>query len=293
LPNLRTTDQVFQIPPIEEIVETLLVEAGCAQRLPTDENQLLDFLELRQMSFDFMQDSELRPAAKPQAPAREIRAVLSLNDRVVATQPGLNPKRKRFGILHEVGHFINHEHLQKLFYDTDETLSWWTRLRIEREANEVAAQLLFQGNRFTEEALGHPLSVRTAVDLAPKYDASFESALWRYTERHALPCALIVFDKANASSAEGMDDYEPEYKLQYTITSAPFRKEFFSGLQANEGTTPQSELLPVGHWGIKHVVEREIVVNGGEKQWTFDTEVVSNGYKVFQFILPPKESLGR
>jgi len=37
--------------------------------------------------------------------------------------------------------------------------------RIEREANEIAAELLFQGNRFTEEALSLPASVRSVTDL--------------------------------------------------------------------------------------------------------------------------------
>lgn len=287
--KLKITDETLQIPPTEEIVEALLVEAGCADCFPTDESRILDFLDLRQLSFDFMEDVE--PKAKRHGAGKEIRAVLSLNDRAIATQPGLNPKRKRFGIFHEIGHFINHEHLQRIFYDTDETLSWWTRLRMEREANEVAAQLVFQGNRFTEEALAAPLSARTALQLAPKYDASYESALRRYTERHVLPCALIVFDKVKASASDDIEDEEPEYTVQYTITSAPFRKAYFSGLQVTGRSIPQSELLPAGpHWGINHHVEREMSVQGNRQDWQFDTELFSNGYKVFQFIVRESKS---
>ncbi len=286
--KLRISNENLQIPPLEEIVETLLVEAGCAH-LPTDESRLLDFLNLRQLCFDFMNDPEL-PLDRS-ALTKDIRAVLSLNDRVVATQPGLNPKRKRFGILHEIGHFINHEHLQKLFYDTDETLSWWTRSRMEREANETAAQLLFQGNRFTEEALSFPLSARTPINLAPAFDASYESSLRRYTERHVMPCALIVFDKIhNREMSEDIEDSTPEFKLQYTITSAAFRKVYFSGLEAS-GPIPQSDLLPEGpHWGVSHISENALQVRGKQKQWTFESEVLSNGYKVFQFVVRESKS---
>jgi len=286
LENLSVSDKTLQVPPLEEIVETLLVEAGCGAP-PTNENRLLDFLNLRQLSFDFMQDPELARVAVKQ----DIRAVLSLNHRVVATQPGLNPKRKRFGILHEIGHFINHEHLQKLFYDTDETLSWYTHVRIEREANETAAQLLFQGNRFTEEAISLPLSAHTPIKLAPTFDASYEASLRRYTERHVLPCALIVFDKKKTAKLPGdTEDDIPELRLQYTITSAPFRRKYFSGLEAGSSVL-ETDLLPDGsHWGTSNIVEGTLNVRGNERNWVFETEVFSNGYKIFQFLVRETKS---
>jgi hypothetical protein len=43
----------------DEILETLLVEAGAAGELPTDEERLLSFLGLEQMSFAFMHELDL------------------------------------------------------------------------------------------------------------------------------------------------------------------------------------------------------------------------------------------
>lgn len=293
MPKFQTTSDQLQLPLPQEIAEALLVEAGTANELPTSESKLMQFLGLQQLSFDFMHELDFVPQAAG-APV-EIRAALSLNDRLVATQAGLSSKRKRWGMFHEIAHFILPEHRDKLFFvDSDATLSWWTRARIEREANEIAAELLFQGSRFTEEALSAPTSVRTPIDLAPRYGASFESAFRRYTERHVIPCALIVFDKV----ARELDDGEPEdaeYKIHYTITSPSFRKNYFSALQVKDGSTVKgTELLKKKvWWAPQDVIEAEFSVarGGNEKPWHFHSEIFTNSYKVFQFVLPPKESL--
>jgi Zn-dependent peptidase ImmA (M78 family) len=284
MPILRTSSTSPQLPSPSEIVETLLLESGAADGLPTSEGRLLDCLQLKQLSFDFMNELDFIP--KSQKKAMDLRAALSFNDRLVAVQSGLARPRRRFGILHEIGHFIHPEHVQTLFLDTDRTLSWWEHARIEREANEMAAELLFQGNRFTEEALSAPTSARTVFELAPRYGASYESALRRYTERHVLPCALIVFDRVKQASDEEIE--EPEYHVQYTIASKPFRAAYFSGVET-EGSTKRSELIESSTvWGIDQITERELEVESSEKgKWTFETEVFSNGYKIFQLIVRP------
>jgi Zn-dependent peptidase ImmA (M78 family) len=284
--KFQTTSDTLQTPSRQEIVEALLVEAGTANRLPTDEDKLLGFLKLEQLSFDFMHELDFLP--ETQKRSLDLRAALSFNDRLVATQSGLNDKRKRFGIFHEIGHFILPEHRNKLFFvDNDATLSWWTRAQLEREANEIAAEILFQGNRFTEEALSSPTSVRTVTDLAPKFGASYESAMRRYVERHVLPCAVVVLDKVHHDSEEQEFD-ESEYKIHYTITSPSFRKKYFSALQIKGGTIKGSELCGKSRWwGVDDIVEHKITVG----DWHFKTEIFSNGYKIFQFVLPHKAAL--
>jgi Zn-dependent peptidase ImmA (M78 family) len=284
--KFQPTSDTAQIPTRQEIVEALLQEAGTADHLPTDEDRLLGYLKLEQLTFDFMHELDFLPETQKQT--LDLRAALSFNDRLVATQSGLSDKRKRFGIFHEIGHFILPEHRSKLFLDDDATLSWWTKARIEREANEIAAELLFQGNRFTEEALSLPTSVRTVTDLAPKYGASYESAVRRYTERHALPCAVVVLNKVRRDSDE-MEFEDSEYKVHYTITSPPFRKRYFSALEIRGGGAIKgSELCGKTRWrGVDDVVEHRMTVG----EWHFETEIFSNGYKIFQFVLPAKAAL--
>jgi Zn-dependent peptidase ImmA (M78 family) len=261
----------------DEIVHTLLVHAGVSGHLPTNENLLLDYLGLRQLSFDFM--NELEFVDNSSSPPTNLRAALSLNDRLVAVQSGLGRKRGRFSVLHEIGHFVLPEHRDRLFLDTDETLSWWTKLRLEREANKMAADLLFQGQRFTDEALDLPIAIQSVLDLAPRYAASYEAALRRLVERHVLPCAVIVYDKVAKTTETDFED--DRFRIQYTVTSEPFRKRFFSGVHTKEESLPGAELYNPRRWG--DIIKENLKVDS----WRFDTELFSNGYKIFQLIVRP------
>lgn len=175
----------------------------------------------------------------------------------------------------------------------DQTLSWWTKARLEREANKFAADLLFQGNLFTEQAISLDTSIRTVIDLAPQYGASYEAALRRYTETHMMPCALLVYDKIAKTEDSFVED--DDYHMQYIITSTPFRKLYFSGVQMTEEKCKAAEIYsPNLTWRVGKVAEKEIVIDGDEKEkWRFETEVFNNGYKIFQFLKRPIQTKAR
>lgn len=280
--KLRTAARAEQDIGADEILETLLVEAGTAGKLPTAHKRLLDFLGLEQLSFDFMNEVQFLDSSNK--PTGEIRAALHLAKRAVATQSGMGDKRERFCVFHEIAHCVLPEHNLKIFVDNDQTLSLWTKARLEREANRFAADLLFQGNLFTEQALSLDTSIGTAVELAPHYGASYEAALRRYTETHVMPCALLVYDKFGRSDNSFVED--DDYHIHYTITSAPFRKLYFSGIQMTAEKCKAAEIYsPNQSWSVGRIAEKELVVESeGKEKWRFETEVFSNGYKIFQFM---------
>jgi Zn-dependent peptidase ImmA (M78 family) len=278
--KLRTTTNSPESIAPEEIIETLLVEAGAAGELPTSETRLLKFLELEQMSFDFMHEVDFLND-QGNVPA-DLRAALSLNDRVVATQAGMGEKRTRFSIFHEIGHSVLPEHRERIFVDNDQTMSWWTKARLEREANQFAADLLFQGSRFTEEALSSPTSLQTPMDLSPKYGASYEASFRRYVERHVVPCAVIVHDRVSKNDQSFVED--DEYKIQYTITSGPFQRLYFSGQLTSDPSKAAELFKSSDYWKVGQIVESEVVIEAPSKRWVFEAEVFSNGYKIFQFL---------
>ncbi len=269
----------------QEILETLLVEAGTSGVLPTDEERLLRFLGLQQLSLDFM--NEVDWVSQGGTVPGELRAALHLDERVVATQSGLGEKRTRFSIFHEIAHCVLPEHLERLFVDTDRTLGWWAKARMEREANQFAADLLFQGHLFTEYALSMSTSLTSVLGLAPKFGASYEAALRRYTELHVEPCALIVYERLPRPE----DGYveEDDYRVQYTVTSDSFRKTYFSAIQVSGGKCKASEIVGTqSGWSLSSVVERELAIDReGHSPWRFETEVFTNSYKVFQFVRRP------
>jgi hypothetical protein len=289
--RLQTAAKPEQDIAADEILDTLLVEAGAAGELPTDHKKLVGFLGLEQLSFDFMNEVDfLGLSSKPNG---EIRAALHLAKRAIATQSGIGDKRERFCVFHEIAHCVLPEHNLKLFVDNDQTLSWWTKARLEREANRFAADLLFQGSLFTEQALSLDTSIETVVQLAPQYGASYEAALRRYAETHVMPCALFVYDKVAKSDESFVED--DDYHIQYAITSAPFRKLYFSGIQMTEKKCKAAEIYsPNESWSVGRVAEKELVIETeGKEKWRFETEVFSNGYKIFQFLKRPLTTKAR
>lgn len=264
---------------VKEIVDTLLLESGVDRKLPTNQAALLEFLGLEQLSFDFMTDLEFMGDVET-APT-DIRAALSLNDRLVAVQSNLSEKRTRFSVLHEIAHFVLPEHRDRLFIDDDETLSVWAKARLEREANKVAADLLFQGERFSKEAQDKALSIQTVLELAPRFGASYEAGLRRFVEGQVVPCAVVVYDKTSRTSEEDPED--DMYKLQYTIASETFRRRFFARLTATPNRFTRSELYKPKLWG--GIVQGELALDDeGNDKMRFETELFSNGYKIFQLI---------
>jgi hypothetical protein len=270
----------------QEILETLLVEAGTAGVLPTNEKKLLHFLGLQQLSFDFV--NEMDWVTEENTVPGELRAALHLQERVVATQSGQGEKRTRFSIFHEIAHCVLPEHFQRIFIDTDQTLGWWTKARMEREANRFAADLLFQGNLFTEEALSLPTGLNTVLGLAPKFGASYESGLRRYTETHVEQCALIVYERIPRKSQDGDLD-EDDYRIHYIVTSPSFRRDFFSSVELSGGKCKASDIFGRATiWPLSSVIEQELTIDReGKNSWHFETEVFTNSYKVFQFVRRP------
>lgn len=280
--NLRTANTPAEELSAEEILETLLVEADVAGQLPTNEKKLLQTLGLQQLSFDFMREV---PFLRDSAPTfGELRAALHMKERVVATQAGMGESRTRFSIFHEIAHCVLPEHFEQLFVDNDQTLGWWTKTRLEREANRFAADLLFQGKLFTEQALSLPTSIQTVLDLAPVFGASYEASLRRFTELHVEPCALIVYQRVPHKDDEYFD--EEEYQIHYTVTSSSFRRLFFSSVQLPNGKCKASELFGDDlRWRLSSVVTKEMLIEReGDTPWCFESEVFTNSYKVFQFL---------
>jgi hypothetical protein len=268
----------------EDIAEGLLETSGIKGKIPTNWKQILTFLDLKQLSFSFMNELEFVSAVTE----KNVRAILSFNEKVIAVHGGLNKKQTIFSTFHEVGHFTLPEHIDKLYLCDINDLSFFAKSRLEAEANRLAADLIFQVDHFTEEANTYPLECSTITKLVEKYDASFEATARRYVEKHYLPCALIVYKKI----VEGFEELEldglPIFKVQYTITSNSFREKYFTNILKEE-VAPGKSLVYDAYKKfdatqiVKGKIQIEIV---GKGKMMFDSELFTNIYKVFRLVSP-------
>ncbi len=270
----------LEIQP-HEIVRHVLKESGQDRRDAINLSEVLTFLGLESFTFDF--DSVFLDQAH--AGGKSPRALLSFQDRIVATDRSLSHVRERFSVLHEVAHYVLPNHQYEFFLCDEAALAGRSNLVLEMEASELAADLLFQGDRFTLEANSLPIKAATIKSLAAKYNASFESTARRLVEKSVRPCMLIVFRRTDDGSRIDLDA-PPVWRERYCVASVSFGARFFTAI---EGAVPPAialELMRPGRDiadGV--VVESEFEIRKGEKA-RFHTEFFYNRYNIFGILTP-------
>jgi len=107
--------------------------------------------------------------------------------------PDLHEMKRRFVVSHEIGHAILPAHKQTFAYVDDFTrLPPFARDLFEREANQAAAEILFQGGQATDEFDSSRPSLDEICRVASNFGTSIVSAA-RYaaeTSKHAVAVAI-------------------------------------------------------------------------------------------------------
>jgi hypothetical protein len=184
-----------------------------------------------------------------------------------------------------VAHYVLPNHQYELFLCDEAALAGRSDRVLEMEANELAADLLFQGDRFTFEANSLPISAATIKLLAAKYNASFESTARRLVEKSVRPCMLISFRRTDDGSRIDLDA-APVWRERYCVASVSFGARFFTAI---EGAVPPAiafELMRPGRDiadGV--VVESEFEIRKGEKA-RFHSEFFYNRHNIFGILTP-------
>ena len=273
----------LEIEP-RELVTYLLRESGQFEQESVNTADLLELLGLDYFSFNF--DLELPQEAKQTVGDARPRALISLADRIIATDSQLDQNQARFSILHEVGHFVLPHHEHSLYVCDDMGLSPLTRLVFEKEASDFAADLLFLGDRFALEANGRVIHAATVKVLATKYGASFEATARRIVEKSFRPCMLVVFKKEPQQSGDELAQ-PPTWSVRYCVASATFKTRYFESIS---GTVPADVAAAVTQPGrdIANGYRIEITVRSSSEQEEspFIAEFFSNTHNIFCLLTP-------
>ncbi len=187
-------------PEITRLTEQLLRRADADGRWPTP---IEDIVAAAQLSEP--QESPFSPAVLLHAPKHirraiqrlghgRIRALLDRRERAVYLDPEIeNGGRRSFLRLHEVTHHLLPWQQQLAYADSDATLSPATRALFEREANQGAAELFFQGQRFAAMAGDFRIDTASICQLANDVGASLRATLRQFAETHAgAVCGLVL-----------------------------------------------------------------------------------------------------
>jgi hypothetical protein len=187
-------------PEIARHTELLLRRAGADGRWPTRVDEIVQASRLSEPEESLLSRSvlleapkHLRRAIQRLGPGK-IRALLDRRERAVYLDPAIeNRGRRSFLRLHEVVHDLLPWQQDLAYADNDGTLSASTRRLFEQEANQGAAELLFQGQRFTQMAGDFRVDMAAVCQLASDVGGSLRATLRRFAEtHHGVVCGLVL-----------------------------------------------------------------------------------------------------
>jgi hypothetical protein len=285
LSDLASGDQIARE------VERLLRDADARGRLPTPVDDIVAAAGLHRGSDELFDvgviaraPRELREVVK--GLAGRVRAMLDRREREVYVHPEIQIEgRRNFQTLHEVGHDLLPWQSALAYADDDQRLSWSTRIKFEQEANQAAAELLFQRNLFTRMASEYETGFGAVIELCEKIGASIHAGTRRYAETHRAPICALVLDM------QPVREQPLAYRRREAVHSPAWAERF----------APPSEWptwLTVERYDFVTQVRRALVWSPVDGEWMHTDrdhkptklrfELFSNSYRTFALIWVPQ-----
>lgn len=189
---------------VEKHAALLLKEASALHVFPTPVDRLMAAAKLTVVDDNFLDEgviAHFMRSAKSKittikSALSKILAMIHPGEKIVLIDKGTPLIRIPFIKLHEAGHGLlpHQKKAYSVMQDGQENLDPDITDLFEREANVFAAEVLFQGNVFAEEAHQSDFGMKVPIDLAKKYGASNYSAFRRYVSTSPHVCCLIVLE---------------------------------------------------------------------------------------------------
>ncbi len=156
----------------------------------------------------------------------------------------VRPSKQNFLKLHEAGHheLPTHRKLFRIFHDCEKTLEPEIADQFEREANNFARYVLFQGDGYASMAADHKFEIKTPIKLAGKFGASVYASCREFARTHHRACVVYVLEGITYCEESGA-----RAEVRRIEASQSFRQQF--GLPREQVITLDHSLgrvLPMG-----------------------------------------------
>lgn len=277
-----------QLAKIRRRAKLLLDRANASGKFPTPIDELIAAADLevaRNISLDQSFLGRLYKRFVPEEMKRAVEKVLGVMDsraRMIYLDQTVHNKKKPFLSIHEVGH--DYLPWQRdtfaILEDSESSLDPDVREQFEREANCFASEVIFQLDRFTEEAADCKFGIKVPINLARRYGASVYSTIRRYVMTHHHPCAVVVFNRVAADGAKALT-------LRRCIQSDKFSHRF--------GKLPVKVQQGPDDYFARHVPHNKfrmpticILKNRNGEQEECLVEAFDSTFQVFYLIYPVK-----
>jgi hypothetical protein len=261
-----------ELGEVRRSARLLLRRADALGRFPTPVNELVEAAGLvveREAILDhkWIDRTYKKLSGRVKIAAQKLVGVLDVPDRRIHLAVNVHPSKQVFVKLHETGHgFLPHQRaLFEVIADSDQELDHFTQDIFEREANNFACEVLFQLDRFADDARDCEFGIRTVLQLSKRYGASVYASLRRYVTTSSRACAIVVFEEPSTCSAAA-----PTLRLRRYVPSPRFIQQMgqLTWLDSYPLSHPLGRLIPHNRFtrptrvqllGARHVAHRCII----------------------------------
>jgi hypothetical protein len=276
------------VTDIRKTAKRLLVRADALEVFPTPVDRIVEVAGLARSDEWLLDESKLKLVGAEtrrllRGLGRRLRGTLDRPDRVIYVDSTMDPNKQRFVALHETTHHVlPWQRAMSLFADDDVTLAPHIERQYEQEANQGAAELLFQVDLFARTARDYPTTLATPIELSQKIGASIHASIRRWVEGHEHALCVLVLPGEPTSE-------EPlRYRVKYAIESPLWRATFGSGAlgrSVSAVTMPFLSTLTQPLGGDIDDVWQQIALDGVVR--SLRVESFTNGYDVFVLFRVP------
>lgn len=209
-----------------------------------------------------------------------LRALIIQEDRKIYIDDEVPEPKHRHIEAHEILHDITPWHRDFLLGDDEYTLRPECHAIIESEANFGAGQLLFLGDRFSQEARDSGLNWSTIQALKKRYGNTLTTTLWHAIEERnpSHPVVGLISQHPKRPSIGGGLDGDP---CKHFIRSHGFRTQFphVTSTEIYQIVRSYADFRARGPNGQATVP----LTNANHELWEFRFESFCNGYDFLTF----------
>jgi Zn-dependent peptidase ImmA (M78 family) len=187
--------------------------------------------------------------------------------------PDLHAMKRRFVLSHEIGHAILPAHKQTFAYVDDFTrLPPFARDLYEREANQAAVEILFQGGQATDEFDSSPPSLDEICVISELFGASVVATA-RYAAETSKRSVAVAIAHVNAHRGLGP-------------THIYASKRFEAAFGWQSGETPRNEVRAALRTAHMRDEESWVVANLRREPRVVNAQKMNTGYAAIVLVVP-------
>jgi len=122
--------------------------------------------------------------------------IYDAGENVIHIDPSVRESKQNFLKLHEAGHheLPTHRKLFRIFQDCEKNLEPEIADLFEREANNFARFVLFQGDGYGSMAADYKMGIKTPMKLAATFGASVYASCREFARTHRRACVVYILE---------------------------------------------------------------------------------------------------